>query len=207
MEKRNIIFFSQGIIIIILTLLTILLILQNLEYKKKYTQLLKQQNTEDIYDNVNNLKTHFLFETFPIDMALDDFYFMDKSEKLLRNDSLIMIFDMSVCGSCLREELRTLSHYKDISRVSNVTLLAITGVTGKNDESSIISLYRSGELFFPFKMVNKNSLYESFKLKTDENLDTPIFFYIDNEFRVLDIFKPRYMQTEGLDRWLAMILK
>ncbi|MCK4763404.1 MAG: hypothetical protein KAW12_14490 [Candidatus Aminicenantes bacterium] len=206
MEKKRSLLHFQWIIILILSILIILLVIQNINYKKKYTRTLKQGKISKFE---HDLKSEFLFEVFPLELKLEDFHF---GERLQRQENdldeyIIIIFDLTVCGKCLHEELRILSYFKEIAAEKNISFLAVVGITDKSEESKIINLSRSGELFFPVRIVEVDSLYRIFKLKNESYIDTPFFFYTSNDFRVLDIFKPAYLQTEEFYKWLEIILQ
>jgi hypothetical protein len=90
--------------------------------------------------------------------------------------------------------------------VKGISLLAIAGVKDKREESEIIGLHQSGALFFPVKIMKKEELFGDLKITEPDLIDTPVFFYLDKDFRVLDVFKPGYLKTEELYRWLSLIL-
>jgi len=80
------------------------------------------------------------------------------------------------------------------------------GVKDKREESEIIGLHHSGALFFPVKIMKKTDLFGALKVTEPDLIDTPFFFYLDKDFRVLDVFKPGYLKTEELFKWINMIV-
>jgi hypothetical protein len=87
----------------------------------------------------------------------------------------------------------------------NIAVLAITGIVDKKEEAEIINLRKSGAVFFPCKTVNVQQLYDIFHLPKENFLDTPFFIYTSHTFKVLDIFKPKYMDNKGLETWLRIV--
>ena len=153
------------------------------------------------------LEENFLFKKIPININMDEFYFKndDQSKDDVLNGYIVILFDITVCGNCLYEELRVLNYFKPMMGDKNLKFLAVAGLVDSGEEAAIISLNRSGLLTFPCKVVNVKELYDRFKLDKEDFLDTPFFLYISHEYRVLDVFKPQYMDTKELSKWLEII--
>jgi hypothetical protein len=117
-----------------------------------------------------------------------------------------MVFDLNMCGKCLYHALDILGYYREMAEQKGISLLAIAGIKEKWEESEIIGLHQSGALFFPVKIMKKEELFGDLKITEPDLIDTPVFFYLDKDFRVLDVFKPGYLKTEELYRWLSLIL-
>ncbi len=192
--------------IFVLFILVILLLIQNLSYKAKYTEMLAREDISNPIDMVYDLEKHLLFETFPVGLDIEDFHFSDGYKILSPNDYLVMVFNLDICGKCLHDALDILGYYREITGQKNVVFLAIAGISDKREESEIIALHKSGDLFFPIKIMKKTDLFDSLKISEPDIVDTPLFFYIAGDFRVLDIFKPRYLETKDLYKWISLIL-
>ena len=153
----------------------------------------------------NNLKRNFLFEQFPLEISVENFHMFQEEKNKSFNHLLIMVFDLTVCGKCMHEELALLKDYKEIAENKGIIFLALVGTTDKSEESEIINLYRSKILFFPFKTINVSDLYKKFHLEEGVYLDTPFFVYTSIDLKILDIYKPFYLDTKELSKWLEII--
>lgn len=190
---------------VILIILTFLLSFQNISLKKKYSHGNKYERIISALAFEHRLKRFFLFKFFPIEIKLDNFHFHNEIKKNNINGYLIMIFDLKVCGKCLYDALEVLKYFKERAQEKKILYLALIGLNNKDRESEIISLYRCGNLFFPFKISKVGSIYEIFKLNSNNYLDTPFFFYLDYNYKVLDIFKPVYLETEEIYNWMEIV--
>ena len=207
LKKMNVeskkIFYFQWLIIAVFSILIILLIHQNLNLKKPH-QVEKSNNCNALLF-VSKLNEHLLFKTFPISIKPDDFFFYEKDRIENVNGYLIMVFDLTVCGRCLDDQLRLLNAYKDMLQSRGISLLGIVGIINKSEESEIISRHRTGTIRFPFKFIDVDKLYEIFGISKENFIDTPFYFYTSHNFEILSIFKPEYMETGRFEKWLDTI--
>lgn len=202
MDKNKKITFLYLGIILAFAALTVLLSFQN--YSLKTTLASKTESKqENLFEQ--NLEAQFLFKKFPFNINLDDFYFHDNTFPDAVNGYVIIVFDLTVCGKCLHEELIALNNFKESLRSKNICLLALVGISDKSEEGEIINLHRTGKIFFPAKTIGVDLLYDLFKLEKDQFIDTPFYFYTSHSFRTLDIFKPNYMATKEFIKWLTII--
>ncbi|MCX6580253.1 MAG: hypothetical protein NT166_08715 [Candidatus Aminicenantes bacterium] len=58
---------------------------------------------------------------------------------------------------------------------------------------------------FPTPINNNCDSYIFESRLGDHFLDTPFFIYTSHTFKVLDIFKPKYMDNKGLETWLRIV--
>jgi len=179
--------------------------LQNIHLKTSNTYEDKENQKFKALLFESKLKEHFLFKVFPLRIEIEDFYFHEDQKRDYINGYIIMIFDFTVCGKCLHEELVTLKDFKEKAEQKNIFFLAIIGISDKSEESEIINLHRTGDIYFPCKVVNIEFLYKTFNLDMENFLDTPFYIYAAHTFKVLDIFKPRYLDTKEFNKWLTII--
>jgi len=203
MTDNKKLFIIQWLIIVVFSVLIGLLILQNVSLKKSHPPQISKNCDSLLFET--GLDEHFLFKKFPMEIKLENFYFNDENKLDYANGYVIMIFDLTVCGHCLHEELGVLGTYKEALHSKNIAVLAITGIVDKKEEADIINLRKSRAVFFPCKTVNVQQLYDMFHLPKEHFLDTPFFIYTSHTFKVLDIFKPKYMDNKGLETWLRIV--
>lgn len=206
MDNNKKLIFSQWLMIGVFFLLIVLLILQNLTLKNSPLPSVKENSaycqTLDFESLMNN---RFLFKSFPIEIKPGDFFNYENSKIENVNGYLIIIFDLTVCGGCLNNELKVLESYKNVLNAEKIALLSIIGVSSKSEESEIINRYRAGYITCPFKFMDVGTLYTTFHLSRERYLDTPFYIYTSHTFKVYDILKSQYMDTRRLEKWLELI--
>lgn len=209
MISKKVFLWVQWLALFTFCLLTILLILQNFSLKEIIQRSGSKQSPKcETLLFESNLEEKFLFKKSPIDISFSDLHFLDKKADYgSAKGFIIIIFDLTVCGKCLHQELEMLEEYKEWALSNDIFFLAIAGVADKSEESEIINLHHSGLLSFPCKIVDASLVYEGFLLNKEHFLDTPIFFYSTPGLKFLDIFKPAYLDTQGLKKWLEIILE
>lgn len=204
-NKKLMIF--QWVIILVVFIFNILLIFQNLNLKNSFLLNNEQHGRFKAWKFESDLKENLLFQNFPIQIKIEDFFFNDKQKLDNTKMYLIMVFDLTVCGKCLHEELAILNLFNEELNKKQISILGIIGISSKSEEAEIIKLQKLGAITFPFKTMEVNSLYEVFGLNKENFLDTPFFVFTNVNFYVLDIFKPVYLKTEELKKWLKIIIK
>jgi len=202
-NKRLIVF--QWFIIVVFSLLILLFIKQNISLKNVNTAENRQNPKLKASLFEKKLNELFLFKAFPLKLNQDKLVFSKEFEMPFINGYIAMVFDLTVCGKCLNDELIILNRLKENAFSNNIAIIAIIGISDKNEEAEIINRYRSGEIFFPCKMITTDSLYNTFKLDKENYLDTPFYLYLSHEFKVLNIFKPPYLDTKELNAWLKIV--
>jgi hypothetical protein len=202
----------QWVIIGILIVISALLIFKTLDYRKKFMD--EEEKTEKsnwvfrALDFEKTLKRNFLFKDFPIDLKPENLAFFPADRKdAYYNGNLVMIFDFTVCGKCLNQSFEVLNEFRILAEEKNIAVLSLVGIGNINEEGEVINLYRSGQMPSPFKTLKVDLIYEKFLLDKNNYLDTPFFIYTSNDARVLDIFKPVYLDEKELRRWLEIIVK
>lgn len=195
----------QWTIISIFVILIILLVYQNIHLKIncKQKETVFPENNSLLF--IGDLNKRHLFKKFPMDFNLKDFYFWEKYQRDYVNNYLIMLFDFTVCGRCLHDELGILKHLKEEIEQKNIYILAIIGIVGKKEESEIIGLHNAGHIFFPFKTVTVDLLYDTFGLTRERFLDTPFYIYTSHDLKVMSIFKSQYLDTKEFEKWLQIL--
>jgi len=201
-ENRNLIFF-QWAMIAVFSILIILLIIQNFSLKKPKTITKSKEYLGMQFEY--ELKEKLLFKTFPLEIKPEEFFF--NKENLVENSNgyLIMLFDLTVCGRCLDDQLKLLDTYRDIIKSKDTSILGIVGIINKSEESDIINRYRTGTIFFPVKFINVEKIYNTFGISQERFIDTPFYVYTSHDFKILDIFKPEYMDIRRFEKWLDII--
>lgn len=189
--------------IAVFSILIILLILQNRGLKRT-KPIAKSNDCQSLLFEVK-LKEELLFKTFPLDVKPDGFFFNKENQLENVNGYLIMLFDLTVCGRCLDDQLKLLDTYGDIIKSRNISILGIVGIINKSEESEIINRYRTGTIFFPVKFIEVGALYDSFGISQESFIDSPFYVYTSHNFKIVDIFKPEYMDTRRLEKWLGTI--
>lgn len=195
----------QWCIIIVFFVLIVLFIIQNLNLKNSISLKTKVNTSLNSQSFEYKLKEYFLFKKLPIKIELEDFYFFEKHKMGHIDGYIIMVFDLTVCGKCLHDELKLLHTFREKADDKNIFFTAIIGTTDKREDSEIINLYRTGSIFFPFKLINIDDLYDIFKLDKENFIDTPFYMYTTHTYKILDIFKPQYLETKEFYRWLSII--
>jgi hypothetical protein len=207
--KKSMIYIQWGMIAILGTLV-ILLLLKTNEFRKKSSSVSSySESVNRILQALKlekKLKKDFLFHNFPIDINPQRFYSRPPEQNINHKGLLLMIFDFTVCGKCLYQELEVVNEFKDWAYSKNISIKVIAGVNGKKEESEVLALYRSGQMPFPFEAINVDSMYEKFNLDKNSYLDTPFFVYTTVDYNIMDIFKPVYLETRELRQWLDIIL-
>lgn len=205
MEKDKILIKFQWIIIAAFIILIVLLILQNIHLKITCNQG-RLPNTEvKSLSFEKNLAGKFLFKKFPIKLSIKDFFFHEEYQMDFIDGYLVMVFDFTVCGKCLHEELEVLKGFKEKINEKNMLILAIVGLSSKSEEAEIINLKSVGDIFFPCKTIPVDELYNIFHLNIENFIDTPFYMYVSHNFKVLDTFKPQYLDTKDFYKWLTII--
>lgn len=213
--KQKIIGYFPWLITGISMVLLILLVIQNWNFRKKNSTLLeykiKAQYIFNALEFEKNLKKQFIFKEFPFGINPEKFHMYRKpaneQESRYYKNYLIVIFDLTVCGKCLNQSLEILNEFKYKAEENHIFVSVIAGITNKSEESEIVSLYRSGQMPFPFITMKNEEMYKAFKLPTDSYLDTPFFIFTNSSFEIIDIFKPVYLDDKELKRWMQIIMK
>lgn len=196
----------QWVIIAVFFILISFLIYQNIQLKFFSSQANKKRapiNKAQVFED--RLKEIFLFKKFPIPLNIDEFYFLENIQKNYVNSYLIMVFDLTVCGKCLHEQLDAMKLLKEKIEDKNISILAIAGISAKTEEAEIIGLHKIGKISFPCKTVPVDMIYSTFNLNREVFVDTPFYFYTTHQFQVLDIFKPNYMEIKEFVKWLNIL--
>ena len=201
-ENKKLIFF-QWAMIAIFSILILLLIMQNLSLKKQKTGVKSAGCSGMQFES--KLKEELLFRTFPLSTKTEEFFFNKENQLENINGYLIMLFDLTVCGRCLDDQLKLLDTYREIINSKNISILGIVGIINKSEESDIINRYRTGTIFFPIKFIDVEVIYNTFGISQERFIDTPFYVYTSHDFKILDIFKPEYMDTRRLEKWLDII--
>lgn len=209
---KKVIYLQWGIILISLVLLS-LLVYQNLNYRKKIFFLSGYiENSKKIIKALNfekKMKKEFLFKKFPMEFQINQFRMYKNTEyarDFYYDNILIMIFDLTVCGRCLNNSFELLNEFEARAESKNIIFLSIAGIVNNKEISELISLFKSGQMPYPFKVVEVKSLYKLFHLDINNFLDTPFFMYTTKDLEVIDVYKPIYLDKEDLRRWLNTII-
>lgn len=197
--------FILGVMIAILFVLVLLLTMQNFQLKKQSKGEIHPVQTNGPDDLLIHLEEQFLFKKIPVSLDINEFYFSKDIDVSFANGYLVILFDMTVCGHCLSEELELLKQFEDGLKSKGIQLFGIVGIVSKKEESNIIDLRRTNQIFFPIKTIEVKTLYRIFKLPKDRFLDTPFFIYTSHQLQIISIFKPKYQETKGLYRWLNIL--
>jgi hypothetical protein len=195
----------QWIVVAVFSILMVLLIYQNVQLKANpYSQLKLDPKVKSLTFE-ESLNNRFLFKKFPMNLKIDQFKFYKQYATDYVNNSLILIFDFTVCGKCLYEELAVLNEFKEQLTDKKINILAIIGISGQNEIANIIALHKAGEIFFPCKIIPVDLLYSTFGLNKEHFIDTPFYIYTSHQFQVLDTFKPQYLETKEFKKWLSIL--
>lgn len=206
MDNIKKLFFFQWLIIGVFVLLIALLIRQNLILKN--SSPISVEKIDSYYESLDfesKMNTQLLFRSFPFEIKPDDFFNYEKSKIEDGKGFVIILFDLTVCGGCLNNELKVLESYKSTLNAGKISLLSIIGISSKSEESDIVNRYRAGDITFPFRFVNVGTLYDTFHLPRERYLDTPFYIYISQTFKVQNVLKSQYMDTRRLEKWLEII--
>lgn len=197
--KRIVLF--QYFVIFTFFVIILLLILQNIGLKRKIQALVSQETVPQ----GESLRKSFILKRFPIEVKIDDFRFITGFNRDNIHGHVFIIFDMTVCGQCLNSAIDTLRTFDEVLFQKGIRILSFIGISHPNEESEIIDSHRSGKIFFPYQPIPVDILYKSFLIDRNTFLDTPLFVYTDHEYKIIDIFKPKYLETEELLKWLTTI--
>lgn len=152
------------------------------------------------------MKRNFFLK--PLPFSIDDYkiHHLESQNENQFMGYVFMIFDMTVCGKCLNEELRILKSYESPLKGKNIGIIAIIGVVDQNEKSQIIALRQLGEIFFPVVYVKPDTIYHLFKLKKGQFLDSPFYVFTSPDFNVLDVYKAPYMKSKELEKWIISLI-
>jgi hypothetical protein len=189
----------QWVMVLICLSIVVFLSIQNRNLARK-----NQFNEDSLiqkYELELKLVRAFSQKFFPINLNNAKFHFLDSDDSLTKESYLLVAFNLTVCGQCLSDQLILLHNLKNKVH-SRVGLLAVIGIADETEKSEVLSMYQSGLLTFPFTFVEDDSLDSLFALEGNLYLDTPIYFVVDNLFRVQDVYKPPAYDIPPLERWL-----
>lgn len=194
-----------GVILVSLTMISLLTI-QNyklrglLEDKDAQYKMESQQK-----EFTESLELRMLRRTFPIEISNSIFSFPDGGFQKNRKH-IVMVFNLTVCGSCLDEHLRYINRIKDKIKQKDITMLAVIGINDEKEKSEVVVLHESGRLPFPYAFLIAAEVDELLGIsKKDNYLDTPVYFLLDTSSVVESIIKPDGPDTTLLGMWLRNI--
>lgn len=182
-----------------------LLIIQNIRMKKNigFQRGITLKSSSMLFEE--KLEENFLFKKFPIPLNPDGFHFQSDYPMPFLRYNLVMLFDFTVCGHCLHAQLALLKQYKEKFEDKFIHILAIIGTVNKREDTEIINMKASGEIFFPCKIIPVEQLYKTFGLNKEHFLDTPFYILTSHEAQIYDFLKPQYLETKELGRWLDIL--
>ena len=152
------------------------------------------------------LKKKLLLKPSPVELNLEECYFQSENIVKETNGYILAVFDLTVCGKCLKKGLLALKHFQDAALEKGLQYVAVIGVKSEREDSRVIGLYREGLLSFPCQTIAVNALYEKFSLSRQRFLDTPFFVFLDDNSRVIDFFKPVQYEVKELMQWLEILI-
>lgn len=194
----------QWLILLILFIIVILLVVQNLKLRQDNLRSKHLEIINEKYKLEADLKKSFQYKSFPMEMNLNKFHFINEVKE--SKNYLIFIFDIASCGKCVAQELEVLRSFINTAKKKKICFLAIVGITDRNEESTILGLYRKNLLPFAFMTLKSDTIYQIFYLNEEKYLDTPIYFFTDSSFRIIDIFKSIAYKSEESSEWLKQTI-
>ncbi len=213
MNKR-ILNYIPWFFVFVSTVLISLLIVQNIRIKNQLVWYSKFKAGADKYLDAyrfeKNLGACFLFRKIPINTDVERFLMFRETvnvDNTFYDKYLFMVFDFTVCGKCLDYSFDMVTMFRDKFEEQMILPLAIVGISNKREESEILGFYRSGKMPIPFKTLEVEDLYRSFRLDLDNYIDTPFFILTTGALEVIEIFKPIYLDEKELGKWLDSITR
>lgn len=124
-----------------------------------------------------------------------------KSEK-----TLTLLFNLTVCGSCLHEQLAIVNSFKDSLERKHVKLFAIIGVSDNAERTDVLTLEKSGLLSFPYILATPKELNTIFSFDSEVAYrETPFYFFTDSQLTILSCLNPEGSDPSSLVWWLKSI--
>lgn len=198
--------YIHWVISVCLLILVGLLTRQNFTLKTKFRDAGQYSKRDNARLFERHLKKELLLRPSPIDLKLEECYFNNEHVIKGNNGYILIVFDLTVCGQCLKKGLSAVKYFQNTALVKGLQYMAVVGVKSKQEHSRVIGLYREGLLSFPCKTIAVDTLYEKFSLSRKRFLDTPFFVFIDENHRVIDCFKPVQYEVKELMQWLEMLI-
>ena len=121
---------------------------------------------------------------------------------------LLIVFNLTVCGNCLADELTLVKQFQHEISASQVAVLAIIGIAAQSERADVFGLRSSGILPFRFTFVSDSTVDKSLGIKADERyyLDTPVYILTDESLFVRNVFKPERSDPRTLSQWMKKVL-
>lgn len=121
--------------------------------------------------------------------------------------SVVIVFNPTVCGRCLKEGLRILAEHQPRIEQLGFGPFAVVGETGTGTRVSLAKLRESKLLAFRSLLVKAEQIERSLPFVVGSAyIDEPIFFFIDSNRKIVQAFKPDCRRMENLRHWLGQLL-
>ncbi|HEX6902995.1 MAG TPA: hypothetical protein VF789_24980 [Thermoanaerobaculia bacterium] len=118
-------------------------------------------------------------------------------------DRIVVVFNPTTCGQGLRGHLSTIRVLQERLGSEHVAFLGLVGADTREDQTYTLNLRNSKLMTFPFSYVRSRELARFFPLEAETGFsETPIYLWVDRDFRIKSVFRPDSIEPEGLERWL-----
>jgi hypothetical protein len=157
--------------------------------------------------SLNSLTLRLINKKLPVEISRG-LHFFQKSEGLERNHRhLLMMFNSSVCGSCLSAHARYIQQIEDRMLRMGVKPLAVAGTETEREKAEITIFHRENKFSFPLDFVEASKVDEMIGVpQAPDYSNTPVFFLLERDLTIRGVFKPDGSDTTGLSTWIQSFM-
>jgi len=181
---------------------------QNNHIKQQYSELSNRMDkTSKMQEFTQRVSWKYASKPFAIPISQTTFTFLNENTLARNKRHLVMVFNQTVCGNCLIEQLVCIQNKKKEFEEKGITLLAVVGIIDEKEKADVMALRERTQFPFAVAFVSTRQVDGLLGLDHAEfYLDSPVYFLLGKDLTVCGVFKPDVKNLQLFVGWIESIL-